>query len=123
MCISRMTIIRASHWTQRTLNSSVDSSISHFNYDMLVLYDICSNITSELVDSCVAILLKGNATGPDDLSVEHIIYAHPRLCVAICHLFKLIVSHRYVPKGFWLRSQEYVCLLYLVCRRHDIAFS
>ena len=43
------------------INSSVNlslihvSSISHSNYDTLVLYDICSYITSELVDSCVAI--------------------------------------------------------------------
>ena len=70
---------------------------------MPVMNNICSYITSELVDSCVmciAILQKGKATGLDDLSVEHIAYAHPRLCVAICNLFKLIVSHRYVPKGF-----------------------
>ena len=42
---------------------------------MPVINDTCSYITSELVDLCVAKLRKGKATGPDDLSVEHIIYA------------------------------------------------
>ena len=53
-------------------------------------------ITRELVDTCTAKLKKGKAAGPDDLSVEHIVYAHPSLCIAICNLFKLIITHRYV---------------------------
>jgi hypothetical protein len=42
----------------------------------------------------------GKACGPDDLSAEHIVYAHPSLLAVICKLFRLIATHRYVPNGF-----------------------
>ena len=44
--------------------------------------------------------LKGKATGSDDLSVEHFVYAHPSLCIAICNLFKLSIAHKYAHNGF-----------------------
>lgn len=54
-------------------------------------------VTPELIDKCIARLAKGKASGPDDLTAEHIIYAHPSLIIALCNLYKLILIHRYVP--------------------------
>ena len=76
-----------------------DNSIGHSNLNM-TFNNVCQYITPELVDTCTVKLKKGKATGPDDLSVEHMVYAHPSLCIAICNLFKLIITHRYVPNGF-----------------------
>ena len=86
----------ASQVTSSVNISSVTGTAMNCTHDA----DVCQFITAESVGKCISKLLKGKATGPDDLSAEHIIYAHPSLCTAICHLFKLIMSHRYVPSGF-----------------------
>ena len=98
----------------------IAASLSHCNYDVPVMNDILSlhYRTSELVDTCVDKHKKGKAlTGPDDLSVEHIIYAHPIACALLfCTLFKLIVIHRYVPIVFVLvlplvKTSHVICMI------------
>jgi hypothetical protein len=42
----------------------------------------------------------GKARGPDDLTVEHILHAHPILIAHLCCLFKAIILHSYVPDDF-----------------------
>ena len=63
-------------------------------------YEVFRSVNVELIDQCVAKLKLGKACGPDDLSAEHIVYAHPSLLAIICRLFRLIAAHRYVPNGF-----------------------
>ena len=64
------------------------------------VYDVNQTITVDLIDKCIARLALGKACGPDDLSAEHIKFAHPSLVCALCILFRLIVAHRYVPNNF-----------------------
>ena len=42
----------------------------------------------------------GKACGPDDLSAEHLLYAHPSLIVHLKLLFSSIFSHGFVPDCF-----------------------
>jgi Reverse transcriptase (RNA-dependent DNA polymerase) len=57
-------------------------------------------VTVELIESCISKLALGKACGPDELSAEHLVHAHPSVVVALCQLFRLIIAHRYVPEGF-----------------------
>jgi hypothetical protein len=43
----------------------------------------------------------GKASGPDDLTVEHILHAHPILA-HLCCLFKAIILHSYMPDDLGL---------------------
>jgi len=49
-----------------------------------------------LVDKCIQRLHVGKASGPDDLSSEHLKYAHAQLC----SLFRTMVIHGFVPHKF-----------------------
>jgi len=42
----------------------------------------------------------GKASGPDDIMVEHLLYAHPSLVYHLCILFRSIATPSYVPKEF-----------------------
>jgi len=42
-------------------------------------HDLCQLVTPELVSLCIHKLALGKACGPDELSVEHILYAHPSI--------------------------------------------
>ena len=59
-----------------------------------------SVVDCDLIDRRVRKLRLGKACGPDDLTAEHIMYAHPSLITILCKLFKLIMTHRYVPCAF-----------------------
>jgi hypothetical protein len=58
------------------------------------------NITVEIIDRCMKDLHLGKACGPDDLSVEHLLYAHPSLIIHLKLLFSAILSHGVVPDNF-----------------------
>jgi len=53
-----------------------------------------NSITVELVDKCIQRLHVGKASGPDNLSSEHLKYV-------ICNLFRTMVTHCLVPDDFW----------------------
>ena len=55
-----------------------------------------------LVDECIRDLRRGKASGPDDISAEHLQFAHPSLVMRIKMLIQLIFKHGYVPDGFGL---------------------
>jgi hypothetical protein len=59
-----------------------------------------AQITVELVDKCLRKLKLGKASGPDNLSAEHLLNAHPSLIIHICLLFRGIALHGYVPNDF-----------------------
>jgi len=62
--------------------------------------DVCQLVTVETIEACIHKLAKGKACGPDELSAEHLVYAHPSLVVALAQLFKMIIMHRHVPNEF-----------------------
>jgi hypothetical protein len=57
-------------------------------------------VAIEIIDSCSKSLYTGKACGPDDLSAEHLIHAHPSLFVHLKFLSNAIFSDGYVPNGF-----------------------
>ena len=56
--------------------------------------------TVELVDSCIRRLKRGKAAGHDELTVEHLVHAHPVLVVLLSLLFNMIIMHGTVPLDF-----------------------
>ena len=69
------------------------------NYCGLPLSD-AHNCDTELVNKVVANLKRGKAAGIDGLSAEHLIYSYPCLSVLIAKLYQLMITSRYVPRGF-----------------------
>jgi len=57
-------------------------------------------INVESVDKCIHELKLGKASGPDGLSAEHLLHAHPYLVVLLTAMFRGMVCHGYVPEAF-----------------------
>ena len=69
------------------------------NYCGLPLSD-AHNVDTELVSKVVADLKRSKAAGIDGMSAEHLLYSHPCLSVLIAKLYQLMITCRYVPRGF-----------------------
>ena len=54
-----------------------------FKDDVQSSYDCVNTIDVEIVEKAITKLNRGKACGPDDLSAEHLFYAHPLLIVHI----------------------------------------
>ena len=64
-------------------------------------YEKSQNVfTIEMITEALRKLKKGRAAGHDDISVEHLIYAHPCLAVSLKILFNLMLWHGFVPDDF-----------------------
>ena len=72
------------------------SECLHASHD----YSFCSSLSVELIDNCIRKLHLHKASGPDDLSAENLVNAHPSLIIHLKFLFTLIISHGYVPNAF-----------------------
>jgi len=59
-----------------------------------------SAINVESVNKSIRSLKRGKACGPDNISAEHLLYAHPSLVMHLKLLFHLMVVHSFVPHGF-----------------------
>ena len=70
-------------------------SIEGYNIDKCL-----SVINVESVDKSIRNLKCGKACGPDNISAEHLQYAHPSLVMHLKLLFHLMVVHSCVPHGF-----------------------
>ena len=57
-------------------------------------------VNVELIDKCIRSLKLGKACGPDELSAEHLVHAHPSLVIHIYFLFRFMISHGFVPDMF-----------------------
>jgi len=57
-------------------------------------------IDTELVSNVIVRLHCGKAPDIVGLTAEHLLNSHLSLFVILCKLFKLIISHKYVPAGF-----------------------
>jgi len=65
----------------------------------------CSNkqtnsITVELTDKCMRSMKKAKLVAPENLCMEHLVYAHPSLLLHVKLLFQLILKHGFVPDSF-----------------------
>ena len=74
-----------------------DSSAAKKEFETLLgnspyMNECSSNVSSiiniELIDKCLRKLKLGKACGPDDLSTEHLVHAHPSLVLYLCVLFR-----------------------------------
>jgi len=54
---------------------------------------VSHTIDVEIIDKCLQKLKQGKASGPDDLTSEHLIYAHPYLIVLLCDLFTTMIHN------------------------------
>jgi len=59
-----------------------------------------NSITVELADKCIQRLHVGKASRPDNLSSEHVKYAHPLVVLQLCNLLRTMVIHCLVPDDF-----------------------
>ena len=61
---------------------------------------LIDSVNVELVDKVARSLKLGKASGPDGLSAEHLIHAHPKLVVMLSQLFRSMLLHEFVPTNF-----------------------
>jgi len=54
----------------------------------------------EMVDACIRQLKRGKAAGHDQLTVEHLVYAHPILLIHLSLLFNILKPRGTVPHDF-----------------------
>jgi hypothetical protein len=62
--------------------------------------ELHSFFSVEQISRCMHNLKLGKASGPDELSAEHLLHSHPSLVIHLCLLFRGIATHGYVPKDF-----------------------
>ena len=82
-------------------------SVHNDHYDDFVnSYNNCSashvpaQIEFELIEAAMSKLKFGKAAGFDNITTEHLVYAHPMLISCLHKLFNLLLSHCYVPSSF-----------------------
>jgi exonuclease III len=68
----------------------------------LLAPDDANIINYELLDICIRNLKCGKASGPDGLTAEHLLHAHPLVITHICLLFRAMIAHSFVPDDFGL---------------------
>ena len=66
----------------------------------LTLSEATTTVDYEMLDKCIQNLKCGKAGGPDGLTAEHILHAHPLVISHLCALFRSMIVHSYVPDNF-----------------------
>jgi len=70
-------------------------------FDKYSCYEDCNNLFSvENIENALLRLKCGKAAGFDNLSAEHLIYAHPCLIISLKMLFNLMFMFGFVPDDF-----------------------
>ena len=69
--------------------SEFDDICREFSSHELRCDDIFRIVSVELIDKCIRKLKLGKASGPDELSAEHLVHAHPSLVIHLCLPFPL----------------------------------
>ena len=57
-------------------------------------------VNVELIDTFISSLKKGKAAGSDNISAEHLKFAHPLVRCTLVILFKIMINIGYVPDAF-----------------------
>jgi len=63
-------------------------------------HEIYSAISVELIDRCIHSMKLHKAAGIDGIEVEHLLHAHPIVCVLLCSLFNAMLQVGHVPSDF-----------------------
>ena len=71
-------------------------------------------VTVSDIESCIGSLKRNKATGPYNITSEHVIYGGPSLNVHLSLLFTAIIRHSFVPGGF-----SYGIIVPLLKTKHD----
>jgi len=75
--------------------------IGYYNY--YCRYTISDEFACiEMVDKAIKSVKKGKAAGCDNITIEHILYAHPSVTMLLTILFNAILKCGYVPDSFGL---------------------
>jgi exonuclease III len=74
--------------------------LSNYNSHTVSQQELLTFFSVEQIDRCIRSLKLGKASGPDDLSAEHLLHAHPSLVVHLRLLFCGLATHCYVPDDF-----------------------
>jgi hypothetical protein len=61
---------------------------------------LCDNVSVELFDELVTEMKRGVASDIHNISIEHILYAHPAIILILCKLFNCMIAFGTVPKAF-----------------------
>jgi hypothetical protein len=61
---------------------------------------VYTEISVELIDRCLHSMKLHKAAGIDGIEVEHLLYAHPIVCVLLCKLFNAMLHLGHVPRDF-----------------------
>ena len=64
------------------------------------MINIQAQFTVELIDSYIRKLKLDKVSGPEGLSAEHLLNAHPSLVMHVCLLFRGMAVHGYVSDNF-----------------------
>jgi hypothetical protein len=86
-------------------SSSINSAKAEFEHELACMsstgtQSVSSHFSVELIDSCIRKLKVGKAAGPDELSAEHLLNAHPSIVSHLCVLFRDMAMHCTVPDNF-----------------------
>jgi len=57
-------------------------------------------VNVELVDKCLRDMKLGKTGGQDELTAEHLVYAHPYLVVLLCDLYRFMADTGFVHDAF-----------------------
>jgi len=60
----------------------------------LILFSVCD------IEHSISKLKRGKSAGQDNVTAEHLIFAHPCLCAALKLLFNLMLKYGFVPDDF-----------------------
>jgi hypothetical protein len=82
------------------INEKFKIEFKKYESNYFVNYESQYQVDSVMVESNINQLKNGKAAGADDLTSEHLKYAHPVLCVLLKKLFNLMLSTYYVPADF-----------------------
>jgi exonuclease III len=63
-------------------------------------HEVFSDISVELIDWCTRSMKLHKAAGIDGIEVEHLLHAHPIVCLLLCRLFNAMLQCGHVPRGF-----------------------
>ena len=97
----------ANHFESVYFDSAGDSRIKN-EFDALLsrtpqTHDapqVRSHFSVELVDACIRKLKAGKAAGFDQITSEHLLFAHPCVVIHLCTLYQDMATHCVVPDEF-----------------------
>ena len=89
------TIYRKNELHNNTFKSDFAKKLSQYKGKDLKL-----EMEVSVVDDIIRKLKRGKAAGPDEITCEHLQFAHPVVCCCLTKLFNMLIALKYVPNAF-----------------------